>query len=524
MVGRRSALRGLGFLRHFLSVGLLALAIPAGAQTSATFRVRETTIAEIHAAMRAGTLTCRGLVEAYLNRIEALDKRGPAINAIIMVNPDALRTASNLDRQYARRGFTGPLHCIPVIVKDNYQTAGLQTTAGSLSLKGFVPREDAFVVRRLREAGAIVLAKSNMDEFAFSPYETVSSILPGYTRNPYDLSRVTAGSSGGTAAAVSDNLGAVGLGTDTGNSIRGPSAFLSLVGIRPTMGLTSRAGVVPLFLSADVTGPMTRTVADAAAVLQAIAGPDPADTVTARSAGHVPASYASFLQRDGLKGARIGVLHQAYEQPGADPEMLRLFAHALSELRAQGAEVIDSVAVDGFDAMMKADTGDCNPFRHDINQYLAALGDQVPVHSLAEIIKSGKFHPSIEARLKEAQSFDQPIETAPACRVDEDTRAQLRVAVLQLMDTRKLDALVYPTWSNPPRLIGDLNTPAGDNNQVFSPATGFPAITVPMGFLRDGRLPAGLQFFGRPWSEGELIRLGYAYEQATHHRHPPPVS
>jgi amidase len=508
-------------MRRLIRVYLLLLTFPAGAQTPAAFRLPETTIAEIHAAMRAGSLSCRALVEAYLRRIDALDKRGPAINAIITVNPDAVTTASELDREFARQGLTGPLHCIPVIVKDNYQTAGLQTTAGSLSLKGFVPKADAFVVRRLREAGAIVLAKSNMDEFAFSPYETVSSILPGYTRNPYDLSRVTAGSSGGTAAAVSDNFGAVGLGTDTGNSIRGPSAFLSLVGIRPTMGLTSRAGVVPLFLSADVTGPMTRTVADAAAVLQAIAGPDPSDTVTARSVGHVPASYASFLVRDGLKGARLGVLRQAYNQPGADPEMLQLFAHALTELRAQGAVVIDSVAVDGFEAMMKADTGNCNTFRHDINQYLSALGDQVHVHTLSEIIKSGKFHPSIEARLTESQAFDQPPEETPACRTEEDIRAQLRVAVLHLMDASKLDALVYPTWSNPPRLIGDLNTPAGDNNQIFSPATGFPAITVPMGFLRNGRLPAGVQFFGRPWSEGELIRLGYAYEQATHHRHAP---
>jgi amidase len=508
-------------MRRLIRVAPLAVALPLGAQAPTTFRVQETTIAGIHAAMRAGTLTCRALVEAYLRRIDALDKRGPAINAIVTVNPDAVATAKDLDQRFARQGPTGPLHCIPVIVKDNYQTAGLQTTGGSLSLKGFVPKDDAFVVRRLREAGAIVLAKSNMDEFAFSPYETVSSILPGYTRNPYDLSRVTAGSSGGTAAAVSDNLGAVGLGTDTGNSIRGPSAFLSLVGIRPTMGLTSRAGVVPLFLGADVTGPMTRTVADAAAVLQVIAGPDPADSVTAHSAGHVPQSYASFLSRDGLKGARLGVLRQAFNQPGADPEMLTLFAHALGELRAQGAAVIDSVAVEGFDGMMKADTGDCNTFRRDINQYLGGLGAQVPVHSLEEIIKSGKFHPSIEARLADAQRFDRVPEETPACRTDEDVRAQLRVAVLRLMDARKLDALVYPTWSNPPRLIGDLNTPAGDNNQIFSPATGFPAITVPMGFLRGNRLPAGLQLFGRPWSEGELFRLAYSYERATHHRRPP---
>jgi amidase len=203
--------------------------------------------------------------------------------------------------------------------------------------------------------------------------------------------------------------------------------------------------------------------------------------------------------------------------------MLRLFSHALTELRAQGAEVIDSVTVDGFEAMMKADTGNCNTFRRDINQYLSGLGDQVPVHTLGEIIKSGKYHPSIEARLTESQAFDRPPEETRACRTEEDTRARLRIAVLHLMDSRQLDALAYPTWSNPPRLIGDLNTPAGDNNQIFSPATGFPAITVPMGFLRNGRLPAGLQLLGRPWSEGELIRLAYAYEQATHHRHPPPA-
>lgn len=504
-------------------------AIPAGAQQrsrtpSAAFHVEETTIAQIHAAMQSGSLTCTGLVQQYLRRIDAYDKKGPAVNAIVLVNPDALATAAELDRRFARDGITMPLQCIPVIVKDNYQTAGLRTTAGSLSLKGFIPREDAFVVRKLREAGAIVLAKSNMDEFAFSPYETVSSILPGYTRNPYDLARVTAGSSGGTAAAIAADFGAVGLGTDTGNSIRGPSAFLSLVGIRPTMGLTSRTGVVPLFLSADVTGPMARSVADAVALLQAMAGPDSADTVTMHSAGKIPRSYAASLVRDGLEGARIGVLHQAYDRPSADSEVMKLFRGALDDMRAHGAQIVDPVAVDSLTALLRIANAPCNPFKHDINQYLGARGDQVPVHTLEEIIKSRQFHPSIETRLKDAQAVTEPPDQSAGCRAQQEFRAQLRTAVLKLMDSNKLDALVYPTWSNVPRLIGDLNTPAGDNNQLFSPSTGFPAITVPMGFTRDGTLPAGVQFLGRAWSEPELIKLAYSYEQATMHRHPPSIT
>ena len=511
-----------------LAVVTLFNAIPAGAQqrartSSASFHVEEATIAQIHAAMQDGSLTCVGLVQQYLRRIDAYDKKGPAVNAIVLVNPDALATAADLDRRFARDGITEPLQCIPVIVKDNYQTAGLRTTAGSLSLKGFIPREDAFVVHKLREAGAIVLAKSNMDEFAFSPYETVSSILPGYTRNPYDLARVTAGSSGGTAAAIAASFGAVGLGTDTGNSIRGPSAFLSLVGIRPTMGLTSRSGVVPLFLSADVTGPMARTVADAVALLQVMAGPDSTDTVTVHSAGKIPRSYSASLVRDGLNGARIGVLHQAYDRPSADPEVMKLFSAALDDMRAHGAQIVDPVAVDSLSALLHIANAPCNPFKHDLNQYLTALGDQVPVHSLEEIIKSRQFHPSIEMRLNDAEAVTESPDQSPGCRAQQEFRARLRAAVLQLMDTNKLDALVYPTWSNSPRLIGDLNTPAGDNNQLFAPSTGFPAITVPMGFTRDGTLPAGVQFFGRAWSEPELIKLAYSYEQATMHRHPPKV-
>ena len=269
----------LGFL------ALVAAPLALGAQRPGAFKLQETTIAQVHAAFRAKTLTCHALVQHYLNRIDAIDKRGPAINALITVNPGALALADSLDARFAKGGLTGPLHCIPMIVKDNFETKDLQTTAGSLALKGWIPRQDATMVARIRAAGAIVLAKSNMAEWAFSPYETVNSILPGYSKNPYALDRVTAGSSGGTAAAVADNEGTVGLGTDTGNSIRGPSAHQALVGIRSTMGLTSRAGVVPLANLADIAGPMARTVTDAVKVFQVVAGEDADDPVTAAARG-----------------------------------------------------------------------------------------------------------------------------------------------------------------------------------------------------------------------------------------------
>lgn len=506
----------------FASVVLAALATPVAARQSAAFRVEETTIAEIHSAMQAGRLTCRALVERYLARIAAYDKQGPGINALVVVNPRALEVADSLDRRREMDGrLTGPLFCIPIIVKDNFETVDLPVTAGSLSLAGYVSSRDAFQVKRIRAAGAIVLAKSNMAEFAFSPYETVSSILPGYTKNPYALDRVTAGSSGGTAAAVAANLGEAGLGTDTGNSIRGPASHNALVGIRSTMGLTSRAGIVPLNLSADIAGPLARSVADAATVFQVIVGEDPDDSVTAASRGRPAEDYVAALRSDGLKGARIGVLHQAYDTPTADPEVLAVFRSALEDLRRSGAEVVDPVGVDSLDVWRRAQSGGCLPFKFDLNAWLARQGDRVPVKSLEEIIKSRKFHPSIETRLTLSQAVDTAPSQSGGCRSREEFRARLRTGVLAAMDANRLDALVYPTWSNPPRLIGDLNTPAGDNSQLFSPSTGFPAINVPMGFTRGGALPAGLSLLGRPWSEATLFRLAYAYEQATHHRHAP---
>jgi amidase len=492
------------------------------------FRIEEATIADIHSAMKAGNLTCHALVQQYLDRIDTYDKRGPAVNAIITINPKALARADELDAEFAIRGLTAPLHCIPVIVKDNFDTAGLETTAGSLALAGSAPPHDAFQVRRIREAGAIVLAKANLSEFASSGVETVSSRLPGYTKNPYALDRVTAGSSGGTAAAVAANFGAVGLGSDTEDSIRGPSSHTSLVGIRSTMGLTSRAGIVPLDLDRDIGGPMARTVGDAVAVFDVIAGSDQDDPVTEASRHKIPqGGYAQFLQKDGLRGARIGVVRYVMDPRTADPEVVQLFDRAVVALKMQGAAIVDPVSVPELERQPNAYTrGEelvwtrCSPFKYQLHDYLARLGPNAPVHDVDEIVKSGKFHPSIEWLLRAAQSSPQPPHEDPACEpVREETR-ELRRILTRTLAEHQLDVLVYPSWSNPPRLIGDQNTPDGENSGRFAPVAGFPSITVPMGYVRN-TLPLGLEFVGMPWSEPTLFKLAYSYEQATNHRRMP---
>ena len=292
---------------------VLPLLLLAVACTPA-FQVEEATIADIHQAMEEGRITAAELVQGYLDRIEAYDRQGPYLNSIITVSEHALGRARELDAAFAESGFTGPLHGIPVIVKDNYDTRDLPTTNGTLAFRGAIPPDDAYQVRKLREAGAIILAKSNLAEFASSGAFTLSSVLPGFSRNPYDPTRVTAGSSGGTGAAVAANFGAVGLGSDTGSSIRGPSSHQALVGFRTTMGLTSRDGIAPLSAARDVGGPMTRTVADAVAVLEVIVGQDPADPVTFESEGRVPDNYRQFLDAEALQGARIGVLRQLFEE------------------------------------------------------------------------------------------------------------------------------------------------------------------------------------------------------------------
>jgi Asp-tRNA(Asn)/Glu-tRNA(Gln) amidotransferase A subunit family amidase len=387
------------------------------------------------------------------------------------------------------------------------------------------------MVKRLREAGAIVLAKSNMAEWAFSPYVTESSIA-GITRNPYALDRVPAGSSGGTAAAVAASLGAAGLGSDTGNSIRGPSSHNDLVGIRPTIGLTSRDGIIPLFAYNDVGGPMARSVADAAALLSVVSGYDPADPATQLSQGpqnpnHLPLDYTRFLDPNGLRDARIGVFRRYIDQTTADPEVKALTEQAIRDLRAQGATIVDPFDLPDYDALTKHLW--CGDFQADLNAYFAKHGRNAPYTNLADIVASGLYLPYIEEEIKAAAKPAASTNSAAAPDADDRLCADVyhdppkivfRNALLAAMERDHLDAVIYPTWSNAPRKVGDMKSPDGDNSQVLSPQTGFPAITVPMGFTH-GTLPAGLTFLGPLFSEPTLIRYAYAYEQATHHRRPP---
>ena len=523
--GSRSARRAapLARGRFGANAGFAAVAALAGAGCTGgadrgvagpgTVEVVELDIAGIHDGLRSGRFTCEALVEAYLARIEAYDRRGPALHAIVTVNPEAVTEARALDRRIAENGAFRPLECVPMIVKDNYDTADLPTSAGSASLRDSRPPDDAFQVARVLEAGAVVLAKSNMAEFAFSPFESLGSVVPGHTRNPYDPYRVPAGSSGGTAAAVAASFGAVGLGTDTGNSIRGPSSHTALAGIRSTMGLTSRDGIVPLNLYRDIGGPMARTVEDAVRVFEVLAGPDPADAATAGVERE--ADYRAALDASSLAGFRVGVVRQLSDTETADPEIAALFEQALADLERLGAEVADPVEIGGLDEDL---TLWCNPFRAHLEAYLESLGPGAPARTLAEILDGGDFHPSIESRLERAQAVEEPPEVE--CAEALAGAAALRSEVEALFRAESLDALAYPSWSNPPRLLGDLTTPDGNNSYQLSPPTGFPAVTVPMGFTPAG-LPAGLQLLGATLGESTLFRIAYAYEQATERRRPP---
>ena len=508
---------------------LLAMTDGVSAQASGHFEVTGATIAETQSAIREGRTTCRAIVESYLARIKAYDQTstGPdhlPLNAIVLVNPNALSEADGCDRDFAATHKLLPLSGIALLIKDNYDTAGLQTTGGSLAMKGFVPEHDAPMVARLRSAGAILLAKTNMAEWAFSPYQTASSIA-GITRNPYDLTRVPAGSSGGTAAGVSASLGAAGLGTDTGNSIRGPSSHNALVGIRPTIGLTSRTGIIPLFAHNDVGGPMARSVADAAALLTVLAGPDPSDADLAAAAEQFPhkwnVDYSKSLDPNGLKGARIGVFRRYFNTQETDPEVKALTEAALKTLQAEGATLVDPFSVPDYDALEK-DLW-CGDFEADLNSYLSQHPN-APYHDLKSIVASGLYLPYIGEEIKGAIAPPQKDDRRSPCAdvYHDPAKIKFRNALLKAMAAQHLDAIVYPTWSNAPRKVGDNASPAGDNSQVLSPQTGFPAITVPMGFTH-GNLPAGLTILAPAFREDRLIRYAYAFEQATHHRRDPAI-
>jgi amidase len=484
---------------------------------AASFDLMETTIGDIHKAFRTGALTSEQLVKAYLDRIQAYDQP-TKLNSIILVNPDAIATARALDAEFKKTGKLRPLHGIPVIVKDNYNTKGLQTTGGSVALRGFVPGEDAWQVRKLREAGAIVLAKSNMAEWAFTPMHSQSSIA-GETLNPYNLAYVPAGSSGGTAAAVAANLGTIGLGSDTGNSIRGPSSHNALVGMRTSLGLVSRYGIIPLFTRNDVGGPMCRTVEDAVRVLDVTAGYDPNDPITKNSQGKIPKNYTQYLKKDGLKGARIGVMRQLSDK-NIHPEIKALFDQALADLTRAGAQLVD-VTIPDFDSL-RADQG-CAEFRTDIESYLRTFVKRDTLKTLEDIIRVGGYSDIVRDRLTYQQSHSGRA-NHPEIPCGDAFTDPLRVAYRQgveaEMNRQRVDALIYPTWNYPPARVGDAKGYKGDNSQLVAPSTGMPAFTIPMGYAT-GNLPAGLQFLGRLFDEPTLIRLSYAYEQATHHRMAP---
>ncbi|MFD2935724.1 amidase [Spirosoma flavum] len=478
------------------------------------FELVETTISDIHRAFRAGSLTSEQLVTAYLERIRTYDQP-TKLNSIIILNPEALATARALDAEFRKTGKLRPLHGIPVIVKDNFNTKGLQTTGGSIALKGFVPTEDAYQVRKLREAGAIILAKSNMAEWAFTPMHSQSS-MAGETLNPYNLAYVPAGSSGGTAAAVAANLGTVGLGSDTGNSIRGPSSHNALAGFRTSLGLVSRYGIIPLYTRNDVGGPMSRTVEDAVRLLEVTAGYDPNDPITKNSQGKVPKNYTQYLRKDGLKGARIGVLRQVSDK-NIHPEIKQLFDQSIADMTRMGAQVVD-VTIPEFDSLRANQW--CADFRTDIETYLRTFVKRDSLKTLEDIIRIGGYSDIVRDRLTYQQTHtgraSHP-EIPCGDAFTDPLRIAYRKAIETEMDRLHVDALIYPTWNYPPAKVGDAQGYKGDNSQLIAPSTGQPAFTIPMGFTT-GDLPAGIQFLGRLFDEPTLIRLAYAYEQETHHR------
>jgi amidase len=486
------------------------------------FHLMETSIADIHKAMRTGKLTCHNLVQQYLDRIHAYDQQGPAINSMLYVNAASLEQADAMDQEFRRTHQLKPLGCIPIVLKDNFDTADMPTTAGALTLKGAQPEKDAFAVKRLREAGALILGKTNLQEFA-SGGISVSS-LGGQVKNPYDLTRTPGGSSGGTGAAVAANFATAGTGSDTGGSIRSPSSANSLVGLRPTRGLISRDGIVPVSFTQDTIGPMARNVVDVARLMDVMVGYDPNDPVTAFSVGNVPKTYTAFLQ-NGLKGTRLGVLTNLFGSGSEYEEVNHVMAKAIEALKEQGAVIvrIEDAALDTDTLTAKFRLNEPE-FKAALNGYLQQQGSHVPVHSLAEIIASGQYHkPTLEKFFATAQSY----EDGPNSADYKDRRMkmeEIRIEVANLMAKNQLDALVYPHQKCLVLPIGA--TFQKDRNGVIAALAGFPAIEVPAGFSTPTTdapigVPVGMEFLGRAWAESELIKLAFGFEQATHLRKPP---
>ncbi len=476
--------------------------------------VLDATIPELQDAMDHGDLTATALVEIYLARIEAYDRNGARLNAILRVNPRALEEATALDQERARGAVRGPLHGIPVIMKDNYDTRDLPTAGASVALAGVVPPDDAFQVARLREAGAIILAKSNMHELAMG-ITTVSS-LGGQTRNPYDPGRNPGGSSGGTGAAVAAAFGAVGWGTDTCGSIRIPSCFNNLFGLRPTKGLSSIDGIIPLAHTQDVGGPLARSVTDLAVALDATVGPDPADPATAALEGREVPRFMDALDPGGLQGARLGIVEELFGDPPEDEEVDSILRGDIGRMVELGADTL-TVEIPDLDSLVWPSGVINHEAKFDLMDYLAATPG-APVASLADILDQGLYHQALEGafnRRERAQSRDSEAYRNALAR-----REQLGAALLAIMDANELDALVFPSVKRRPALIGEGQS--GSNCQV-SAGSGFPAMALPGGFTEDG-LPTGLELLGRPFDDVRLVAMAYAYEQAVHPRRSPPAA
>jgi Asp-tRNA(Asn)/Glu-tRNA(Gln) amidotransferase A subunit family amidase len=489
-----------------------------------SFDVLEATVEELRAAIEGVEVTAEGLVDRYRARIDTYDDD---LNAVLTLNDDARERARELDAAYEDSGFVGPLHGVPILLKDNHDTGDMPTTAGSTALAESRPDDDAFVVRQLREAGGVVLGKTNLQEFSFG-VDTISS-LGGETRNAYDLDRRPSGSSGGTAAAIAANLGAVGTGSDTCSSVRSPPAFNDLVGVRPTRGLVSRTGIVPLSESQDTAGPIARSVADAARLLDAMAGYDPEDPVTARGVGQVPEDgYVSHFDEDGLGGARSGVVREfvGLQDEGSAPaeaaeKVTAVVETAIEEMEAAGATIVDPVEV--------AETGHLGSarvipyeFKRDFDEYLAELDGSVPYDSLEAIVASGEVAPAVASRLEGSDILDTDVESLDRNagylrRLDR--RRHLKVDTERRMVERDLDALLYPPSTIPPVEIPD-HQPFEELNCELSAHTGLPSMVVPAGFT-DGGLPVGVELLGREFAEPDLFELAYAYEQHANHRRPP---
>jgi amidase len=487
-----------------------------------TFEVLETTIDDIHRAYQSGQLTARQLVQTYLDRIAAYDKQGPAINAIITINSRALDEADRLDAAFKASGLVGPLHGIPIIIKDQADARGMPTTLGSVLFANYVPDRDAFVVEKLKNAGAIILAKATLGELGGG--DTHGSLF-GSTRNPYDLERTAGGSSGGSGASVAANFCTVAIGQEGFASIRRPSTWNSIAGMRPTAGLVSRGGVYAGWPSvAGSLGPMSRTVTDLAKLLDVMVGYDPEDPVTARGVGQAPDSYVKFLDKNGLKGSRLGILRESmgYDaEPGSEDftKITEVFDRAVAELQAAGATIVDPIIIPKLKELLARRAGSFSDEEESFTTYLSRSAN--PPYKSRDEAKNSPDFLKVTKRSRERWTR---VTAATAHYEYLLAREELTIQFLKVMADNKLDAIVHKAVEHQPTLIKDgVNPPFVDQKgapHINTFLVFVPSLVVPAGFTRDS-LPAGIAFLGRPYDDGNMIKLAYAYEQATRHRRPP---